>query len=350
MTTSFPRPDSSNSLASLFSEPLIPDPLASLFSKSGGARRSCSKESVISLADIRSLDELSLSEFSVPEMAYDPICMEAETVADSLCQWAEASQTLIFLDWDDTLFPTTEIIDRWGLTSRFKDWAGRDLSADQERLVDKWCSALELYLKTACSLSKCVIVTNAKRPWVTECIDRFAPRLKPLFDRDDGPQVVYANEAAARSGRRSSSKGNPTRWSEPASPEERSLELTSAKLAAMRHEAKSFYSQYPKQTWKNIISVGDAMYERDAAQELAFCRRSPQHERLRLKTIVTTGEPMIRDLTYRLRLATLLWPAHVHLDEDMRIDMNASPEKLFVVCRCSQNARTSHPHSSTTNQ
>jgi hypothetical protein len=37
---------------------------------------------------------------------------------------------------------------------------------------------------------------------------------------------------------------------------------------------------------------------------------------------------MMRDLTYRLRLATLLWPAHVHFDGDMSIDMNAPPEKL----------------------
>jgi len=316
--TPFPRPDSSNSLASLWS-----------------GKRECSKESVLSLADLRSLDDLSLGEFSGSTKTYDPICAASETVANSRCQWAEASQTLIFLDWDDTLFPTSEIIDRWGLTSKFEAWADIVLSDEQERLVDKWCNALELYLKTTCSLSmNCVIVTNARRPWVSECIDRFAPRLKPLFARADGPQVVYANEAAERAGRAgrlSSSPRNSGRslnWSDPASPEERRDELTSAKLAAMRHAAKSFYSKYPNQTWKNIISVGDAMYECDAAQELAFCRRSPEHERLRIKTIVTPTEPMIRDLTYRLRLATLLWPAHVHLDEDMCIDMNASPDKL----------------------
>jgi len=292
--------------------------------------RRCSKESVISLADIRSLDELSLSEFSDLKQNYDPICRQVSgTVADSLTKWAEASQTLIFLDWDDTLFPTSEFVENWGMTSRFEAWADIVLSDAQELLVDKWCNALELYLKTTCSLSNhCVIVTNARRPWVDKCIDRFCPRLRPLFERDDGPRVVYANEAAKRSGNRSCNPGNPIRRAYAASPEERRLELTSSKLAAMRNEAKSFYSQYPEQTWKNIISVGDAVYECDAAQELAFSRKSPKRERLRLKTIVTPPEPMIRDLTYRLRLATLLWPAHVHLDDDMRIDMNASPEQL----------------------
>jgi len=246
-----------------------------------------------------------------------------------MSNWASASQTLIFLDWDDTLFPTSEIVDRWGLTSKFADWADMVLSAEQERLLDKWCSALEVYLKTTCSLSDhCVIVTNARRPWVTECIDRFAPGLKPLFARKDGPQIVYASEAAARSRRWPSNPGNPTRWEEAPSPDERRLELTSAKLAAMRQEANRFYSRYSTQTWKNIISVGDARYELDAVQELAFGRRSPEREHLRLKTIVTSCEPLIRDLTYRLRLATLLWPAHVHFDGDMSVDMSAPPEKL----------------------
>jgi hypothetical protein len=258
------------------------------------------------------------------------MCAASETVANSLCKWAEASQTLIFLDWDDTLFPTTEIVDDWGLPPRIQDWTDMVFSDEQDRLLDKWGSALELYLKTTCSLSNhCVILTNAKRPWVTKCVERFAPHLKPLFDREDGPRVVYAREAQARTGhRRPCSPGNPAWTTSEQSPDERRLELTSAKLAAMRQEAKRFYSQYPNQTWKNIISVGDASYEHDAAQELAFCRRSPERERLRLKTIVTPEAPMIRDLTYRLRLATLLWPAHVHFDGDMSIDMNAPPEKL----------------------
>jgi len=301
---------------------------------SGASRkRRGSNESVITLADVRSLAEVSFDDDVNSHESrgnYDPICRQiSETVADSLCKWAEASQTLIFLDWDDTLFPTTHILDDWGLTSRFEGWTDLVLSDEQERLLDKWGSALELYLKTTCSLSDhCVILTNAKRPWVTKCVERFVPRLKPLFDREDGPRVVYASEAAVRSGVRPCSSGNPARITLEPSPDERCYELTSAKLAAMRQEANRFYSQYPGQTWKNIISVGDARYEHDAALELVFGRKSSDRERLRLKTIVTAMDPMIRDLTYRLSLATLLWPAHVHYDGDMSIDLNAPPEKL----------------------
>ncbi|CAE8603672.1 unnamed protein product [Polarella glacialis] len=36
----------------------------------------------------------------------------------SLTCFAEPSQTIIFLDWDDTLFPSTELFDRWKLPSK----------------------------------------------------------------------------------------------------------------------------------------------------------------------------------------------------------------------------------------
>jgi hypothetical protein len=240
-----------------------PDDPSSPASSCRTSSGSGSQESVITLADVSSLGDLSIGEFSCPTCTtYDPICAASETVANSLCKWAEPSQTLIFLDWDDTLFATSEIVDDWGLPPRFQDWNDMVFSNEQEHLLDKWGSALELYLKTTCSLSNhCVILTNAKRPWVTKCVERFAPRLKPLFDREDGPRVVYAREAPARPGhRRPCSTGNPAWTTSEASPDERRLELTSAKLAAMRQEAKRFYSQYPNQTWKNIISVGDASY------------------------------------------------------------------------------------------
>jgi hypothetical protein len=65
---------------------------------------------------------------------------EVEIEANSLCQWAEASQTLIFLDWDDTLFPTAEIVDNWGFASRSTTWADVVLSDEQEHVLDKWSS------------------------------------------------------------------------------------------------------------------------------------------------------------------------------------------------------------------
>jgi hypothetical protein len=304
------------------------------------------RKRVLSLSDIR--DVRSLSEFSgtgeatgetdlnekhqtESDLLSPPL--RTETAANSLYRWAEASQTLIFLDWDDTLFPTTEIFDNWGVSSDYSTWSTLELSAEQNNLLERWRIALQLYIKTACSLSeRCVILTNARRPWVTQCLERFAPDLQPMLSRDDGPRIVYAREALpSQRGDPGSSRGVPARYTDKDILAEEFQEmLTKAKYAAMRQEAKDFYSQYAEQTWKNILSVGDSKYEHDAAQDLAFRRRAPARESLRVKAIVTPLSPTIRDLAYRLRLATLLWPAYVNFDGDLDLNMN-TPEQLYAI-------------------
>mmetsp|Transcript_21748 Transcript_21748/g.47510 ORF Transcript_21748/g.47510 Transcript_21748/m.47510 type:complete len:339 (+) Transcript_21748:63-1079(+) len=255
------------------------------------------------------------------------------TAANSAFHWSEPAQTLIFLDFDDTLFPTTDIFDRWGVPSKPDQWDKVDLTAEQVRDLKRWQDALFLYLRTARSLSdRCVIVTNAKRGWVDSCISRFAPDLQELFTRSDGPHVVYARETLSLRDLPGSPRGNPVKYADTDefTEEERAHQLTKAKFTAMQKEAKRFYSQYPEQTWKNILSIGDAKYEHDAAQDLAFRRRAPERERLRLKALITPACPRINDLTYRLRLATILWPAYVNFDGDLDLDMN-TPERLQAI-------------------
>jgi hypothetical protein len=249
------------------------------------------------------------------------------TAVDSTYCFAEPAQTIIFLDWDDTLFPTTEILDRWGWPSRPEEWGNLRFTGEQERVLHRWRTELENYLRTATALSdRCVIVTNARKGWVDHCIARFAPDLKKLINEEHGARVVYAREVYKVHQRLSpgSPRGSPAQHADnDISEEEYHEQLMKAKFYAMQKEAKKFYSKYPNQTWKNILSVGDAKYEHDAIQELGFHRKAPQRERLRLKAVVTPVSPLIADLTYRLRLATLLWPAYVHYDGDVDLDMNS---------------------------
>lgn len=263
-----------------------------------------------------------------------PAGLPTPTVADSILAFADPSQTLIFVDWDDTLFPTSNIFDVWGVPSRPERWDENvQFTLEQQQKLDQWREALYLYLRTACSLTnRLTIVTNARRPWVRQCIDFFAPALQLHFDKEEGcPVIVYAQEALA--GKRDalgSRRGTPVKCADPSDPRDVFEEkMMKAKFEAMRKEASAFYSQYPDQTWKNIISVGDARYEHDAAQELAWRRRSPDRERLRIKTLISPSSPSIAALTYRLRLQTLLWPAYVKYDGDLDFDMN-TPEGLRV--------------------
>lgn len=248
--------------------------------------------------------------------------------------FADPSQTLIFLDWDDTLFPTTEIYDRWKVSHAKGTVESPILSSQQEKLLEHWREALLGYLNTARGMSdRVVIVTNSQRPWVEHCVDRFAPNVKHLFARPDGPRVVYAREAFAKDEkqyRRKLGTGVPARFSSPAfaTPEEQSDMSYSWKVAAMRQEAEAFYSQHKEQTWKNILSMGDMHYEFYAAQEVCFRRIGPARENLRTKTIRTPAEPSITSMTLGLTYGAHTLQLMVHYNGDIELDLNESRDRM----------------------
>lgn len=250
--------------------------------------------------------------------------------ADSDWLFADPSQTLLFFDWDDTLFPTTELFDRWGLPSNQSRWDSMELTSAQEMQLEKWSTACFQYLCTACSLAeRCVIVTNSKRPWVTDCINRFAPNLQRLFDKEDGPHIVYAREAHTHATRKISSTP-PVRWQSPrvASEEEHEEQLRAWKYAAMRHEAKTFYSRHKGQTWKNLISIGDMRYEHDAIQDLSFRRVGPRRERLRTKAFITGLQPSISALTFQMTHGVPVLPAIVRHNGDIDLDFDSASNRF----------------------
>ena len=262
--------------------------------------------------------------------------------------YAEPAQTLIFLDWDDTIFPCTEIFSTRNYSRRTREWTKflgtfwsdvsyvfsvknnfcffsdiqavqferdqfsrssnntftfhvdlkslhskktlgnnegfpqvflvRPLPPDLDAELEPWRQAAADFLQAACAISdRCVILTNSRMPWVSACIDHFAPNLKEIFESKNGPRVVYASEFMKMKSRSDiaseqaegliikmlqSSFGqcfdfskliesmNAMRQNAP----KPYFNLTEAKFKAMRSEATSFYSQYQGQTWKNIIS------------------------------------------------------------------------------------------------
>lgn len=232
-------------------------------------------------------------------------------LAPSQLQFAEPSQTLIFFDWDDTLFPTTEIFYKWAQPR--KSTTTRPLPKGLEEALQPWRQALREYIVMACALSdNCVILTNATRPWIDTCLGRFAPELVPLFEKQSNLRVVYAREVADTS-------------------ERSSKDLTSAKLQAMKTEAKNFYNRYPGQSWKNIVSLGDMQYEHDAIQALASERLSPPGERFRTKALLLPSAPSLSELTLRLQFSRLLLPAYVRVDGNFRLDLRSADDPLEAI-------------------
>lgn len=257
------------------------------------------------------------------------ISSQATTLASSQQHYAEPGQTLIFFDWDDTLFPTTELFERRQVPKN-RDALHKPLPQGIEEALPQWRDALFQYLCVACSLSEhCVIVTNSTRPWVEDCINRFVPALRQLLVCQAHLHVVYASEAleSSRVAARSWSREGKQAASSPSSP------MTAAKLAAMHREATCFYDRYPEQTWKNIISLGDMKYEHDALQELARRRPSPCQERLRAKAIILPGSPTLSELALRLQFSRLLLPAYVRFDGDIDLDLRSAPDPLQAIAQ-----------------
>jgi len=234
----------------------------------------------------------------------------------------------MFLDWDDTLFPTTDIFDRWGVPPRKQYWDSLRLSDEQQLEIEIWSTALAQFLATACSLSdRVVILTNSRRPWVTDCASRFCPEVLPLFEREDSAlRVIYAHEVLSKT---KTNRAHPVMDDshDAYSEDEHDENQTAAKFAAMRGAAGEFYSQYPNQSWKNLLSIGDMRYERDALQELTFTRSSPKRELIRTKVVLRETGGTVSHLALILTISNAMLPAYVHFDGDLDLDFTRAPEK-----------------------
>eukprot|EP00931_Biecheleriopsis_adriatica_P112185 TRINITY_DN8674_c0_g1_i1.p1 TRINITY_DN8674_c0_g1~~TRINITY_DN8674_c0_g1_i1.p1 ORF type:complete len:379 (+),score=67.88 TRINITY_DN8674_c0_g1_i1:30-1139(+) len=240
------------------------------------------------------------------------------------------NQSIIFFDWDETLFPTTELMERWGQSW---DDPNLQLSPHQHRLLDDWRDALREYITEARRLSgKVVIVTNARSPWVTMCLEKYAPDLLPLFEPGPEFKVVYAVEELERRAT-TGFRHRPLRQELSASPDEREEFYTRAKFVVMKSEVELFYSQYEGQTWKNILSLGDMFYEHDAIQDVTFHREPPERkdERVRTKAIVLPTEPTMSQITLRLRFSKRMLPAYMAFDGSIDLDLRGASDPLQAI-------------------
>lgn len=240
----------------------------------------------------------------------------------------EPGQTLMFLDWDDTLFPTTEIFERRQLQSNRESWS-LPVPRALEHEIGAWREALTQHIAVALSLSdRCVIVTNSTRPWVHRCIDRFAPHLRPLLhEKPRRLRVVYASEVQHVPNRGDSSSQGVI-LPDDLLPTDRN---TTAKLIAMHREASKFYVG---RDWGNILSFGDMVYERDALRQLRRLYREPSAAALHTKAVLLPSRPSMEGLTSWLRSSLALLPTYVRFRGDFDMDFRKSPDILQIRLGC----------------
>jgi len=88
-----------------------------------------------------------------------------------------------------------------------------------------------------------------------------------------------------------------------------------------REELNDFYSRYENQSWKNVISVGDSVFERDATRAV-ISQRPSKLRRCRTKTAKMLDEPTIEELIRQVKVLHDGISLIVNYDGNLDIEIN----------------------------
>lgn len=236
--------------------------------------------------------------------------------------YREPEQTLIALDWDDTLMPASWLRGQ-GLAATLTPVRSSEHSEELQMLDSAICDLLA----TASLVSRRVIIlTNANRPWVTDSAQTYLPKVAALLHQENAPTIVYAREYLQKKMR---IPATPVRWRDQRSTqEELDALLTMAKIFALKQELRRFYSQYPGQSWKNVLSVGDALHEIHAVQEVCFMHDANPDKRLRSKAIKLKSAPAVSEMTLQANQLEKYLRQVVFHDGDIDVGIEVLEEAL----------------------
>lgn len=155
---------------------------------------------------------------------------------DMLSKPFSTKETLILFDWDDTLFPTTWIVQE-GLMAAMP-------TTTQAAQINHLAQRVDATLAAAKQRGKVVIITNAMKGWVEQSCSLFMPSvLRHLQDVD----VISARSSFE--------------WE---------AQQMDWKCMAFAEQMKAFYGASVTQR-RNVISLGDALYEQRALAAVTQC-------------------------------------------------------------------------------
>jgi len=261
----------------------------------------------------------------------------------SQSEYFKPEQTIILFDWDDTLCPSNWIRENRPVLSFFKPAPSDE---KYQKPLRELQAHVEATLKLAMKMGKVIIVTNAMEPWVETSCRNFLPLLVPIVMQIP---VIYARSIfdtlscdplARNQGLRSSSPSRalPGLYS---SSGQNKLANYNARLAmqademapqrwkelAFEQEITGFYSRYAQQSWKNVISIGDSIFERDAVRRVVVNRPSAK-KKCRTKTAKLLDEPEIEELVAQVRVIHDALGLMVQYDGNLDIEIDEEDLKL----------------------
>jgi hypothetical protein len=251
----------------------------------------------------------------IPVSSLDSIASLAESTAD----FASPEQAVILFDWDDTLCPTHWIRDNFqSLLKPAPDeaWAQkplRELEAEVLKLMD-----------LAMELGRVVIVTNALEPWVTTSCKNFLPGLLPLVETT---RVVYARSIYTSYGidkpeerPKVSARLVQSGFSSSAAPLSNPAAPRLWKENAFHICLNDLHSEYERQSWKNIVCIGDSTVEHEAVR-LVTAQRPNRKRRCYTKTAKFLEEPNIQELIAQVKMMQGALPRMVEYEGGLDIEI-----------------------------
>lgn len=177
-------------------------------------------------------------------------------------------ETVVVLDWDDTLFPSSFVDRKKLIHARGLD----ELPSELQRGFAELERATTRLITTAATYGTVLIITNAQTGWVELCVSKFFPSLMETLSKH--VRVVSARSAFERF-----FPGDPLCW----------------KAAAFAHELHQ-QQKAAGTALKNVLSFGDSMEERTAVKIAAGQLRS------RAKSVKFLDAPSPRQLHQQLEV------------------------------------------------
>lgn len=251
------------------------------------------------------------------------------------------SETLVFVDWDDTLCPTTfvskELASPKILVQKFASPKSESLEIEAAMLqkLELHAACAADFVRQAARLGQVCIITMADKAWFETSMRLFMPNLESLFE-ELNVQIVYARTAVPErvlqsrfeDGLADVSKTLKTAAMHSVIENSHaSKRMRGAKLQPRQHSGDwGSLSQSRRRlkkscrAWRNIVSIGDSDDEKHAVQDVAF--NDKQLEKCACKAIKLMDSPSLDALTAQLQELFAWLPKIVARDGDVDLDFS----------------------------
>lgn len=221
---------------------------------------------------------------------------------DSAVEYHHPNQTIIIFDWDDTLCPSTTCMRTHGLSV-----LGSPPEGEVRAALEELTKEVRLLVSAARELAdQVVVVTNAEEGWVDLSCKAWLPGLQET--------IAVCEVASARSTYEPQGVTSPAGW----------------KARTFEDVIEKFYSRYQNQSWKNVISIGDAPHEREALSRVSKWAPTRTGKRCRSKSVKFVLRPSIEQLTREIQMLRDSLKEIVWHDDDL--DLHFSAESLTDSC------------------